>query len=123
MTWGETKEQNTNATLSQHDNVESVMDPEPETEIISQSMEPAHDIDPMILAKPLTVICGVRQTIERAIELAQKKANEQYTCVKLLDKDSKFVCNIYPTITASQHAAQRNTRIRDMILKIYQNEL
>ncbi len=64
---------------------------------------PRHDIDPMILAKALTLICGPKQSLDDAKLKAQQKANEQYIYIKLLDKDSKFICNIYPTISKKEH--------------------
>lgn len=90
---------------------------ESDDDFVPKSMEPSHDIDPMILAKVLTLVCSPKQTIDNAKKAAQQKANDQYTCVKLLDKDSKFICNIYPTITAKEHALRRGGRIRDAIYR------
>ncbi len=56
---------------------------------------PEH-IDPIVLSKTLTLTMNQKQTIESAQKRAQIMANLQYVCVKLLDKNGKFVCNIYP---------------------------
>ena len=95
-----------------------------EDDFVPKSMEPARDIDPMILAKPLTLFCNPKQTIEEAKKSAQQKSNELYTFVKLLDSNGKFVCNIYPTITAKEHAMRRGGRIRDEIYsKLQEREI
>lgn len=63
---------------------------------------PRKDIDPMIMAKALTIMCGNKQSEIDAKEKAQQKANELYAFIKLLDKDGKFMCNIYPNKKAHE---------------------
>lgn len=118
MTWGEIKPQK-KYTIPKPQTVEPKED-----DFVPKSMEPARDIDPMILAKPLTLFCNPKQTIEEAKKSAQQKSNELYTFVKLLDSNGKFVCNIYPTITAKEHAMRRGGRIRDEIYsKLQEREI
>jgi len=84
----------------------------------TRNVEPVpKNIDPMILNKMLTLMCHSKKTLEESKEMAQKKANEQYVGIKLLDSNGKFVCNIYPTITAKEHALQRGGRIKDAICR------
>jgi len=47
-------------------------------------------------------MCGNKQSEIDAKEKAQQKANELYVFVKLLDKDGKFICNIYPNKKAHE---------------------
>ena len=56
----------------------------------------ATHIDPMIIAKAVTVTMNKKQTVDAAKQRAQQMANLQYVAVKLLDADGKFICNIYP---------------------------
>jgi hypothetical protein len=62
-----------------------------------------HDIDPMLLSRELTLICGPKQSLENAKSKAQQTANNKYVYIKLLDKDSKFICYIYPTISKKEY--------------------
>lgn len=81
-----------------------VLDPRAETTVekfdTPEHPDVANDgipsIDPMILAKMLTVIMNKKQTVDAATQRAQQLANKQYVVVKLLDADGKFVCTIYP---------------------------
>ena len=103
-------------TVLQPRNEKQTTETDDDCETVSMAnRDPRRDLDPMILEKPLTLICNPNQDVETAKKLAQKKANEQYTWIKLLDNNSRFICNIYPTITAKEHAFRRGGRIRQAI--------
>lgn len=70
------------------------------------------NIDPRITTHPLTLFCNKNKTIEESKEIAQQKANESFTLVKLLDSNSRFVCNIYPTITAEEYDEKCRNRVK-----------
>ncbi len=85
----------------------------PDLKIVEQESAAQNDIqkipehiDPVVLSKTLTLIMNKKQTIESARERAQIMANLQYVCVKLLDKNGKFVCNIYPQSVDKIRAAR-----------------
>ena len=94
---------------------------EPEYKIVDQT--PRTDVDPIILSKKLTLYQGKKQSREEAISKAQKKANEQYLYIKLLDQDGKFITNIYPNISKKEVAFRRGGRIKDLIYtKLFDND-
>lgn len=97
---------------------EPVLDEPVKTTQIDNDLEPdvtdctpKHKLDPMILAKALIFFRGPKQTVDVAISTAQRKADELYAYVKLLDTDGKFIANIYPTI--SQQVYEK--RIKEQI--------
>lgn len=67
-----------------------------ETEPVTDDAPHVPHIDPMIIAKAVTVTMNKKQTVDAAKQRAQQMANLQYVAVKLLDADGKFICNIYP---------------------------
>ena len=73
-----------------------------DSEYVVPDHNPQKNIDPMIMAKALTIMCGNKQSEIDAKAKAQQKANELYAFVKLLDKDGKFICNIYPNKKAHE---------------------
>ena len=109
LTWEQTKQNATQATLKPV-NKEPIDD---EPAVVANQHEFRHDIDPMIRAKALTLMMGVKQTVDDAKKKAQEKADDQYVCVKLLDKDGHFIENFYPK-TPEQI---RINRMRDLAQK------
>lgn len=109
LTWEQTKQNATQATLKPV-NKEPIDD---EPAVVANQHEFRHDIDPMMRAKALTLIMGVKQTVDDAKKKAQEKADDQYVCVKLLDKDGHFIENFYPK-TPEQI---RINRMRDLAQK------
>ena len=109
LTWEQTKQNATQATLKPV-NKEPIDD---EPAVVANQHEFRHDIDPMMRAKALTLMMGVKQTVDDAKKKAQEKADDQYVCVKLLDKDGHFIENFYPK-TPEQI---RINRMRDLAQK------
>ena len=109
LTWEQTKQNATQATLKPV-NKEPIDD---EPAVVANQHEFRHDIDPMMRAKALTLMMGIKQTVDDAKKKAQEKADDQYVCVKLLDKDGHFIENFYPK-TPEQI---RINRMRDLAQK------
>ncbi len=93
----------------------------PDSKIVEQESAAQNDIqkipehiDPVVLSKTLTLTMNQKQTIESARERAQIMANLQYVCVKLLDKNGKFVCNIYPQSVDKIRAARLKHLSREL---------
>lgn len=97
------------------------MSQNPDSKIVEQESAVQNDIqkipehiDPVVLSKTLTLTMNQKQTIESARERAQIMANLQYVCVKLLDKNGKFVCNIYPQSVDKIRAARLKHLSREL---------
>ena len=75
-------------------------------------------IDPVIFFKTLTLTMNKTQTLDKARQSAQQMANLQYVCVKLLDNNGKFVCNMYPQ-NIEKIREERLAQIKQMMGKIY----
>ncbi len=97
------------------------MSQNPDSKIVEQESAAQNDIqkipehiDPVVLSKTLTLTMNQKQTIESARERAQIMANLQYVCVKLLDKNGKFVCNIYPQSVDKIRAARLKHLSREL---------
>ena len=75
-------------------------------------------IDPALLSKTLTVTMNKTQTLESAKQRAQHMANLQYVCIKLLDNNGKFVCNIYPQ-NVEQIRADKLEQLKQILHRVY----
>lgn len=97
------------------------MSQNPDSKIVEQESAAQNDIqkipehiDPVVLSKTLTLTMNQKQTIESAQKRAQIMANLQYVCVKLLDKNGKFVCYIYPQSVDKIRAARLKHLSREL---------
>lgn len=116
LTWEQVKkfsDSKTQTTLTTHSGPEETKkepDDVQKYSIVNRTVKT--NIDPRITTHPLTLFCNKNKTIEESKEIAQQKANESFTLVKLLDSNSRFVCNIYPTITAEEYDEKYRNRVK-----------
>lgn len=92
---------------------------EPKNTEPKDSIDETKHVDPVVLQKPLTLMKGSKQTIEAAKEKSQQMANLQYVCVKLLDENGKFICNIYPQNVEKIRQTRLN-QLKTMLHRIYE---
>ena len=76
---------------------------EADDEFVPKSMEPSHDIDPMILAKVLTLVCSPKQTIDNAKKPHNKRQTTNILVlnywIKILNLFAIFIQQLPPKNT------------------------